>query len=68
MNEEEKKLTQENKIPEEPFQTRGDPGRSDRGPTKATPEITENPAKVDRGSTSNESVELDDSGSSEMKE
>ena len=30
---EEKKLDQENQNPEETFQSRGDPGRTDRGPT-----------------------------------
>ncbi|MGB3192369.1 hypothetical protein [Lyngbya sp. PCC 8106] len=45
---EEKKLDQENQNPEETFQERGDPGRTDRGPSKPTPEITENPGQ-DRG-------------------
>ncbi len=36
--------------PEESSQSCSDPGRSGRGPTQPLPEMTENPAKVDRGS------------------
>ncbi len=64
MNEEEKKLNQDNQNPEETSQSRGDSRRSDRGPTKPTPEMTRNPAKGDRGPTSNENIEPDDSGHS----
>jgi hypothetical protein len=58
-NEEEKKQNQDPQDPEETSQSRGDPGRSDRGPTIPAPEIAENPAKVDRGPNSDESNEQD---------
>ncbi|WP_413160380.1 hypothetical protein ACL6C3_17955 [Capilliphycus salinus ALCB114379] len=61
---EEKKTELENQNPEETFQSRGDPGR-DRGPTKATPEPTENPSQEDQSPTSNEKIEPDDSARSD---
>ncbi|MEL7036321.1 MAG: hypothetical protein AAFO04_11965 [Cyanobacteria bacterium J06592_8] len=59
MNEDEKKSNQDNPNPEEPSQSRGDPGRTDRGPSQPTPR---SPGKVDRGPTSDEKIEPDDPG------
>ncbi|MEB3282260.1 MAG: hypothetical protein VKK42_25415 [Lyngbya sp.] len=60
MNEEKKSVPEDQNI-EETSQSRGDPGR-DRGPTKPTPETTENPSKVDRGSDQSEPEGIENPG------